>query len=150
MCHRISASEAVMWPAWVVFVVFRTCTAQVTPILTRRGAYSTYFRHEGLFDPVSIVLALKRPDRIQAMSLRLMGGDSQRDASGERTERCGFIPLLSPRLPLCDSSDFTRRPEGFQNVFKTNTVHRSACYPPDGIFKARKKQRMVGDTCFPL
>ncbi len=104
MCHRISASEAVMWPAWVVFV-FRTCTAKVTPIPTRRGAYSTYFRREGLFDPVSIVLALKRPERIQAISLRLMGGDSQRDASGERIERCGFIPLLSPRL--CDGDDET-------------------------------------------
>lgn len=138
MCHRINTSEAEMRPARAAFVGFRTCIAKVTPIQTRRGACSTYFRSEGLFDLVSIVLALKRPERIQAISLRLMGGDSQHDASGERIERCGFIPLLSPRSPLCDSSDFTRRPEGFQNVFKTNTVHRSAYYPPDGIFKAGK------------
>ncbi len=77
------------------FCSFRTCTAKVTPIPTRRGTYSTYFRREGLFDLVSIVLALKRPKRIQAISLRLMGGNSQRDASGERIERCGFIPLIA-------------------------------------------------------
>lgn len=37
-------------------------------------------------------------------------------------------------------------PEGFQNVFKTNTVHRSARYPPDGIFKAggwRKRHTLI-------
>lgn len=126
MCHRISTSEAEMQPARAAYVRFRTCTAKVTPIPTRRGACSTtYLRREGLFDPVSIVLALKRPERIQAISLRLMGGDSQCNASRERNERCGSIPFLSPRSPLCDSSDFTRRPEGFQNVFKTNTVRRS-------------------------
>lgn len=151
MCHRISTSEAEMQPARAAYVRFRTCTAKVTPIPTRRGACSTtYFRREGLFDPVSIVLALKRPERIQAISLRLMGGDSQCNARRERIERCGSIHFLSLRSPLCDSSDFTRRPEAFQNVFKTNTVHRSAYYPPDEIFKAGKKQRMVWDPCFPL